>query len=55
VAATPHEIGESSLKADSAQVERLLLVSLMPGDWERRLDYLYGYYAIPLAEEAPTS
>ena len=30
-------------------------VSLMPGDWERGLDYLYGYYAIPLAEEAPTS
>ena len=28
-------------------------VSLMPGDWERGLDYLYGYYAIPLAEKTP--
>ncbi len=25
-------------------------VTLMPGDWKRRLGYAYGYYAIPLAE-----
>ena len=30
-------------------------VSLMPGDWEKGLNYIYGYYAIPLAEEIPTS
>jgi hypothetical protein len=30
-------------------------VSLMPGEWKKRLDYLYGYYAIPLAEEIQTS
>lgn len=24
--------------------------TLMPGSWERRLDYQYGYYAIPISE-----